>query len=174
MTSYFWALVGLGVVFFALNIYPDLGDSPYVSPPREESPVPSWCCTGSCDHCVWEGKDRRGPLVPIQQNPLLLSGECGAKDTLYSDLAPGKLLDSGHREGPARVVLSGLYMQPGLALLLCSEVHFAFSIASYSCPRAFALPVFSVLYIFLSCRAIPMSDGTGLVAAMTGSRIAGT
>lgn len=97
----------------------------------------------------------------------------GANDTLYLDLAFGKFLDSGYREEPARVVLSGLYMQPGLALLLCSEVPLALSTASYSCPRAFALPAFSVLYIFLLCGAIPMSDGTGL-AATTGSRIAVT
>lgn len=89
----------------------------------------------------------------------------GAKDILYLDLALGRLPDSGHREGPARVALSGLYMQPGSALLLRSDPLLALAIASYSCPRAFVL--------FPGCRAVPVSDRTGLPAA-TGCKVAVT
>lgn len=60
-TSYFQALVGLGVVLFALICYPDLGRQFLIPRLLGRTQYPAG--VGSFDHCAREGQDSRGPLV---------------------------------------------------------------------------------------------------------------
>lgn len=60
-TSYFQALVGLGLILFALIRYPDLGRQFLVPRFLGRTRYPTG--VGSFDHCGWEGQDSRGPLV---------------------------------------------------------------------------------------------------------------
>lgn len=60
---------GIGCGLFALNSYPHLGDSSLsITSEGRKLSIPAGTVEGPMI-TVWERKDPRGPLVPIQQNP---------------------------------------------------------------------------------------------------------